>query len=69
MASQAIASRRGARTVRRQMWWKILILSVLVALLFLYIVVVQFCGAGLQCRATHSLEHVNGRDCLFTCTT
>lgn len=35
MASQATAFRRGARTVRRQMWWKnkrVLGLSVLVAL-------------------------------------
>ncbi|KAI3614357.1 vesicle-associated membrane protein [Moniliophthora roreri] len=43
MAGQATAFRRGARSVRRQMWWKnkkILGLSVLVAL---------FCGAGLRC--------------------
>ncbi|KAG2082370.1 VAMP synaptobrevin-like protein [Suillus cothurnatus] len=54
MATQATAFRRGARTVRRQMWWKnskILALSVLVALLLLYIIVAQFCGAGLQCGA------------------
>jgi len=54
MATQATAFRRGARTVRRQMWWKnskILALSILVALLLLYIIVAQFCGAGLQCGA------------------
>lgn len=54
MATQATAFRRGARTVRRQMWWKnskILALSVLVALLLLYIVVAQFCGASLRCGA------------------
>lgn len=35
MASQATAFRRGARTVRRQMWWKnkrVLALGILVAL-------------------------------------
>jgi len=54
MATQATAFRRGARTVRRQMWWrnsKILALSVLVALFLLYIIVAQFCGAALQCGA------------------
>ncbi|KAG1853308.1 synaptobrevin-domain-containing protein [Suillus tomentosus] len=54
MATQATAFRRGARTVRRQMWWKnskILALSVLVALLLLYIIVAQFCGASLRCGA------------------
>ena len=54
MATQATAFRRGARTVRRQMWWKntkILALCILVALIFLYIIVAQFCGAGLQCGA------------------
>ncbi|EIN05558.1 VAMP/synaptobrevin-like protein [Punctularia strigosozonata HHB-11173 SS5] len=57
MASQATAFRRGARTVRRQMWWKnskILALSVIVALILLWIFVAQFCGAGLnQCGAKH----------------
>ncbi|OAX39323.1 VAMP/synaptobrevin-like protein [Rhizopogon vinicolor AM-OR11-026] len=54
MATQATAFRRGARTVRREMWWKnskILALCILVALIFLYIFVAQFCGAGLQCGA------------------
>ncbi|KAF9235481.1 VAMP synaptobrevin-like protein [Melanogaster broomeanus] len=54
MATQATAFRRGARTVRRQMWWKnskVLALSVFVALLLLYIIVAQFCGAALQCAA------------------
>lgn len=54
MATQATAFRRGARTVRRQMWWKnskIMALSVLVALLLFYILVAQFCGAALQCAA------------------
>ncbi|KAI0674286.1 VAMP/synaptobrevin-like protein [Trametes maxima] len=55
MASQATAFRRGARTVRRSMWWKntrILALSVVVALVLLWVLVAQFCGAGLnQCGA------------------
>ncbi|KDR79229.1 hypothetical protein GALMADRAFT_243132 [Galerina marginata CBS 339.88] len=55
MAGQATAFRRGARTVRRQMWWKnkkILALCVLVGLvrILLWILVAQVCGAGLnQC--------------------
>jgi vesicle-associated membrane protein 7 len=53
MASQATAFRRGARSVRRQMWWKngkIMALSVVVGLVLLWIIVAQFCGAGLnQC--------------------
>jgi len=53
MASQATAFRRGARTVRRSMWWKntrVLGLSVVVALVLLWIIIAQFCGAGLnQC--------------------
>jgi len=51
MASQATAFRRGARTVRRQMWWKntrILALSIVVAIVFLWIILAQFCGAGLN---------------------
>ncbi|RDB25732.1 hypothetical protein Hypma_006089 [Hypsizygus marmoreus] len=51
MAGQATAFRRGARTVRRQMWWrnsKILALSFLVGLIFLWIILAQFCGAGLN---------------------
>ncbi|KAI0826630.1 VAMP/synaptobrevin-like protein [Trametes gibbosa] len=55
MASQATAFRRGARTVRRSMWWKntrILALSVVVALVLLWIILAQFCGAGMnQCGA------------------
>jgi len=55
MASQATAFRRGARTVRRQMWWKntrILGLSVVVFIVLVWIIVAQFCGAGLnQCRS------------------
>ncbi|EIW55724.1 VAMP/synaptobrevin-like protein [Trametes versicolor FP-101664 SS1] len=51
MASQATAFRRGARTVRRSMWWKntrILALSVVVALVLLWVIMAQFCGAGLN---------------------
>ncbi|KAH9950761.1 vesicle-associated membrane protein [Amylocystis lapponica] len=55
MASQATAFRRGARTVRRSMWWKntrILGLSAVVALVLIWVLVAQFCGAGLnQCGA------------------
>lgn len=54
MATQATAFRRGARTVRRQMWWKnskILALTVLVVLVLLYVLVAQFCGAALRCGA------------------
>jgi len=55
MANQATAFRRGARTVRRQMWWKntrILGLSVVVAIVLIWIIVAQFCGAGLnQCHS------------------
>ncbi|KAI0731686.1 vesicle-associated membrane protein [Fomitopsis betulina] len=58
MASQATAFRRGARTVRRQMWWKnkrVLGLSVLVALVLVWILAAQFCGAGLnQCGSSKS---------------
>ncbi|TFY75851.1 hypothetical protein EWM64_g8163 [Hericium alpestre] len=53
MASQATAFRRGARTVRRQMWWRnkrVVALGFLVALVILWIIIAQFCGAGLnQC--------------------
>ncbi|KAF8882121.1 VAMP/synaptobrevin-like protein [Infundibulicybe gibba] len=56
MAGQATAFRRGARTVRRQMWWrnsKMLALCILVGLILLWILVAQFCGAGLnQCKST-----------------
>jgi len=54
MASQATAFRRGARTVRRQMWWKnkrVLGLGVLVALVILWVIMAQFCGAALRCGA------------------
>ncbi|TCD68146.1 hypothetical protein EIP91_011512 [Steccherinum ochraceum] len=58
MASQATAFRRGARTVRRSMWWKntrILALSVVVALVLVWIFAAQFCGAGLnQCGSKKS---------------
>ncbi|KEP46006.1 VAMP/synaptobrevin-like protein [Rhizoctonia solani 123E] len=53
MATQSHAFRRGARTVRRQQFWRnqrILALSVFVGFLFLYIFIAQFCGAGLHCR-------------------
>jgi len=54
MATQSHAFRRGARTVRRQQFWRnqrILALSIFVGLLFLYIFIAQFCGAGLNhCR-------------------
>ncbi|CAL1710958.1 unnamed protein product [Somion occarium] len=51
MASQATAFRRGARTVRRSMWWKntkIVALSGVVGLTFVWVLVAQFCGAGLN---------------------
>ncbi|KAF8201313.1 synaptobrevin-domain-containing protein [Mycena galopus ATCC 62051] len=58
MAGQATAFRRGARNVRRQMWWrntKIMALCVLVGLVFLWIFIAQFCGAGLnQCGSKKS---------------
>ncbi|KAJ7220637.1 VAMP synaptobrevin-like protein [Mycena pura] len=60
MAGQATAFRRGARSVRRQMWWrntKVVALCVLVALVFLWILVAQFCGAGLnQCSSKNQPE-------------
>jgi len=60
MANQATAFRRGARSVRRQMWWKnkkIMGLSVLVGLVLLWIIVAQFCGAGLnQCGASRKSD-------------
>ncbi|KAI0057174.1 VAMP/synaptobrevin-like protein [Artomyces pyxidatus] len=52
MASQATAFRRGARTVRRQMWWKnkrVLALGIIVALVIVWIIMAQFCGAALRC--------------------
>ncbi|KAF7369185.1 VAMP/synaptobrevin-like protein [Mycena venus] len=58
MAGQATAFRRGARNVRRQMWWrntKIMALCVCVGLVFLWIFIAQFCGAGLnQCGSKKS---------------
>jgi len=55
MAGQAWAFRRGARSVRRQQFWrnqKIMLLSVAVGILLLYIFIAQFCGAGLNhCRS------------------
>ncbi|KAA1472674.1 VAMP/synaptobrevin-like protein [Dentipellis sp. KUC8613] len=53
MASQATAFRRGAKTVRRQMWWRnkrVVALGFVVALVIIWVIVAQFCGAGLnQC--------------------
>ncbi|KAL5532451.1 hypothetical protein ACEPAF_6021 [Sanghuangporus sanghuang] len=51
MASQATAFRRGARTVRRQQFWrnqKIMVLSAAVFLVILWIILASFCGAGLN---------------------
>jgi len=60
MAGQATAFRRGARTVRRQMWWKnskMIALCVIVALLFLYILAAEFCGLGLNhCSFSPNVE-------------
>ncbi|KAJ7182810.1 VAMP/synaptobrevin-like protein [Mycena crocata] len=60
MAGQATAFRRGARSVRRQMWWrntKVMALCVLVGLVFLWILMAQFCGAGLnQCSSRSTSE-------------
>ncbi|KAJ7831699.1 hypothetical protein B0H14DRAFT_2365065 [Mycena olivaceomarginata] len=43
MAGQATAFRRGARNVRRQMWWR----NTKIMVVFLWIFIAQFCGAGL----------------------
>lgn len=55
LAGQAYAFRRGARSVRRQQWWKnmrIMALSGVVGLLLLYLFIAQFCGASLgHCRS------------------
>ncbi|KIR55754.1 vesicle-associated membrane protein 7 [Cryptococcus gattii Ru294] len=55
LAGQAYAFRRGARSVRRQQWWKnmrIMALSGVVGLLLLYLFIAQFCGASLShCRS------------------
>ncbi|KAF9002570.1 VAMP/synaptobrevin-like protein [Cyathus striatus] len=57
MAGQATAFRRGARTVRREMWWrnkKVVGLSVIVALILIWLFAAQFCGAGLnQCGSSN----------------
>ncbi|KAF8622316.1 hypothetical protein AX15_007125 [Amanita polypyramis BW_CC] len=53
MAGRATAFRRGARNVRRQMWWrdrKMLALCIVVGLMLLWILIAQFCGVFLnQC--------------------
>lgn len=58
MAGQATAFRRGARSVRRQMWWKnkkILGLSVVVTLFLIWMLAAEFCGAGLnRCGKTQT---------------
>jgi vesicle-associated membrane protein 7 len=54
MAGQAWAFRRGARSVRRQQFWrnqKIVVLSGFVALFILYLIMAEICGAGLHCSA------------------
>ncbi|KAJ1304974.1 hypothetical protein OPQ81_000017 [Rhizoctonia solani] len=63
MATQSHAFRRGARTVRRQQFWRnqrIVALSIFVGLLFLYIFIAQFCGSPL-----HSFGTI-GWDVVFT---
>jgi hypothetical protein len=54
LAGQAWAFKRGARSVRRQQFWRnqrILMLTIFVVVFILYIFVAQFCGAGLNhCR-------------------
>ncbi|EKM77767.1 hypothetical protein AGABI1DRAFT_115031 [Agaricus bisporus var. burnettii JB137-S8] len=58
MVGQSTAFRRGARSVRRQMWWRnkrVIGLSVMVALLLLWMLAAQFCGALLnQCGRSQS---------------
>ncbi|THH03626.1 hypothetical protein EW145_g6129 [Phellinidium pouzarii] len=60
MAGQATAFRRGARSVRRRQFWrnqKIVVLCVAVGLVLVWIVMAQFCGAGLNhCSAKNSDE-------------
>jgi len=60
MASQAQQFRRGARSVRRKMWWrnsKMIALGVVVALVLVWLLMAQFCGAGLnQCGKKKSDE-------------
>ncbi|CCA68358.1 related to vesicle-associated membrane protein 7 [Serendipita indica DSM 11827] len=56
MAGQAWAFRRGARTVRRQQFWKnqkIMLLSIAVAILLFYLFIANFCGLA--------LNHCSGR--------
>ncbi|BEJ16448.1 hypothetical protein CspHIS471_0510530 [Cutaneotrichosporon sp. HIS471] len=50
LAGQAYAFRRGARSVRRQQWWKntrITALTAFVCVLLMYLFIAQFCGASL----------------------
>ncbi|ORX36691.1 synaptobrevin-domain-containing protein [Kockovaella imperatae] len=60
LAGQAYAFRRGARSVRRQQWWRnqrITVLTGVVCVLLFYILLAQFCGASLtECGADHSGE-------------
>ncbi|KAK0443083.1 VAMP/synaptobrevin-like protein [Desarmillaria tabescens] len=49
MAGQATAFRRGARNVRRQMWWKNKKVLGTWYLVLLWIILAQFCGASLRC--------------------
>ncbi|KAL9708569.1 hypothetical protein Ac2012v2_008278 [Leucoagaricus gongylophorus] len=58
MAGQSTAFRRGARSIRRQMWWrnkKTIGLTVIVALLLIWMLAAEFCGAGLN-QCGHSLS-------------
>ncbi|KAL1731316.1 synaptobrevin-domain-containing protein [Schizophyllum commune] len=60
MAGQATAFRRGARTVRRQMWWRntrVVALGVVVGVILVWVFMAQFCGAGLnQCGRKKHVE-------------
>jgi len=52
MAHQATAFRRGARTVRRQQFWrngKIMFLFILVGILIFYLILASACGPALKC--------------------
>eukprot|EP00919_Chromeraceae_sp_WS-2016_P027306 GHVR01064868.1.p1 GENE.GHVR01064868.1~~GHVR01064868.1.p1 ORF type:complete len:155 (-),score=16.18 GHVR01064868.1:7-471(-) len=51
LSGQEWAFRRGARDVRRKQFWKnqrILFLSGFVGLVLIYVIIAQFCGAGLN---------------------
>ncbi|KAG8806220.1 hypothetical protein FRC19_007407 [Serendipita sp. 401] len=51
MAGQAWAFRRGARTVRRQQFWrnqKIMILGISVGIFFVYLFLANICGFALN---------------------